>query len=158
MVERGDRRLSKEDISFNCVRFLLRVLIHILVWFCDSFKFRLKFQAPIHEIDHLKKINSISCHLDTFIQSIGSQLRPLHNSIRIFLCFTEYCQLLKVGRCSLLYITLCTYTTGAANKQRPYTVMYKGCYSNSSTLLKPTNEGLLYATSFTITRTAVYNI
>lgn len=103
-----------------------------------------------------KKINSLCCHLDTYLQSTGIVSSDISTTASVSFCFTEYCQLFKVGRCSLLCITLCTYSNRSCDKQRTYTIMYKGCYGNSSTLHKPTNEGLLYANSFTITRTAVY--
>lgn len=95
---RGYRRLD-DQMNITCSAFFCMSFIHLLVWCHDRLHIVLKLQEYIHENVDLKEIiNYIIHHFEALLKSTCSQLRPLHNIIRIFIIFgfTEHCQVMKL--------------------------------------------------------------
>ena len=94
---REERRLDSQ-MNSTCSAFFCMSFIHLLVWCHDRLYIVLKLQANIREkVDLKEMINYIIHHLEAVLKSTCSQLRPLHNIIRIFIIFgfTEHCQVMK---------------------------------------------------------------
>lgn len=59
--------------------------VHLFTHFlkqCHDSLISFKSQAPLHETVSLKEIDKAMCHLEESLQSAGSQLHALRNSIR----------------------------------------------------------------------------
>lgn len=88
----GNRRLIKtrDDLWLFCL--LLYVVIHLLVWFSDSFCITHEFEAPYDIVSLKGMVDWVILYLDASLQNTGN----LSTTVTIFIFwFTEHCQLFK---------------------------------------------------------------
>jgi hypothetical protein len=73
MAEGETEDFVKEEVIFGCFAFFCMSL-YILVRCHDSLHLAFKFQAPLHQPQ--TNDDKVIRHLEAFLQSTGSQLRP----------------------------------------------------------------------------------
>lgn len=89
-----DRGLTEEKGKPQLLCLLVHVLTHFLVWCHDSLTLFLEFKTYTHEMDNLKEVTKVICHLEALLLSAQSQIRSHHNGENLlhFKCI-EQCQL-----------------------------------------------------------------